>query len=91
MLTWLRKLINGMQQRRRNELKSENLEDVPGEEFTNRIERLVQIAWITDAPMFVDERYVERFFDAPTQANLDGRATVGRASPDYASRLAGVA
>jgi hypothetical protein len=39
--------------------------------YSDRQNRLKDVAWIADAPMFIDERQVERFFDAVVRPKFE--------------------
>lgn len=68
---------------------TEKLGGIPSEEFDKRVERLGQIAWIADAPMFVDERHVERFFDAVVRPKFEHVDTSEQDAEDRFTSLKG--
>jgi hypothetical protein len=60
-----------------------------GEGYSERIAKLRQVAWVADAPMFIDTRLVESFFDAVVRPKFEHESTSEENMEEKEKRLRG--
>ena len=59
------------------------------EGYSERIATLRQVAWVADAPMFIDTRQVESFFDAVVRPKFEHESTSEQNVEENEKRLRG--